>query len=221
MNPDNISELIEAFKSREYEFDLFMGAVRDFFLKHPKLREHVHSVRSRLKAHDHLSGKIIRKFSSEPSLTPDQFFQRVTDLAGVRVLHLYQDQFPWIHEAIMARVKAADWALAEAPVAYTWDPESELFFSTLGLKVERKESFYTSIHYLIKPRPDSPVCCEVQVRTLFEEIWGEIDHKINYPEQCAIATCREQILVLSKLVGAGTRLADSIFRAALSGPPVK
>ena len=75
-----------------------------------------------------------------------------------------------------------------------------------------QESLYTSIHYVIKPRTNSPVSCEIQVRTLFEEIWGEIGHLVNYPEPTDSVACREQIGVLARLVGAGSRLADSIFR---------
>ena len=58
----------------------------------------------------------------------------------------------------------------------------------------------------------SDVTCEIQVRTLFEEIWGEIDHTINYPHATNSIACKEQIRVLAKLVSTGTRLADSIFR---------
>jgi ppGpp synthetase/RelA/SpoT-type nucleotidyltranferase len=77
-----------------------------------------------------------------------------------------------------------------------------------------KDTFYTSIHYLVKPNnPNAVVCCEIQVRTLFEEIWGEIDHTINYPFQTESIACKEQLRVLSKLVSTGTRLADSIFRS--------
>ena len=54
-----------------------------------------------------------------------------------------------------------------------------------------------------KPKHDSYVCCEIQVRTLFEEIWGEIDHSINYPESTQSKTCKEQLRVLSKLVSTG------------------
>ena len=75
-----------------------------------------------------------------------------------------------------------------------------------------KNGLYTSIHYVIKPRENSPVSCEIQVRTLFEEIWGEIDHLVNYPEPTDNVACREQIGVLARLVGAGSRLADSIYR---------
>lgn len=86
----------------------------------------------------------------------------------------------------------------------------------MGLEVHVKDSFYTSVHYLVRPRPDSPHCCEIQVRTLFEEIWGEVDHTLNYPTPTDNIACREQLRVLTKVVGAGSRLVDSIFRTAAS-----
>jgi len=59
----------------------------------------------------------------------------------------------------------------------------------------------------------------VQVRTLFEEIWGEVDHALNYPTPTETISCREQLKVLAKLVGAGSRLVDSIFKAAEGATP--
>ncbi|MNV93704.1 hypothetical protein D3C71_1884310 [compost metagenome] len=100
----------------------------------------------------------------------------------------------------------------ENPIAYSWDPESQRFFEALKLEVKIKESYYTSIHYVVRPANDNNVKCEIQVRTLFEEIWGEIDHTINYPNQSSAPATTEQLRVLSKLVSTGTRLADSIFR---------
>ena len=44
------------------------------------------------------------------------------------------------------------------------------------------------------------ICCEIQVRTLFEEIWGEIDHTINYPHSTESIACKEQLKVLTKLI---------------------
>jgi len=130
-------------------------------------------------------------------------------------LHLYQDQFPQIHEAIIEKVESKDWAFVEPPKAYTWDPESVSFYKNLHLNCEVKESYYTSIHYVVRPNNTNPFCvsCEIQVRTLFEEIWGEIDHTINYPYPTDSLACKEQLRVLAKLVSTGTRLADSIFRS--------
>ena len=83
----------------------------------------------------------------------------------------------------------------------------------MGIKTEVKDTYYTSVHYVVKPNnAKSDVTCEIQVRTLFEEIWGEIDHTINYPHATNSIACKEQIRVLAKLVSTGTRLADSIFR---------
>jgi len=209
-----MEDILKLFDEKRSEIELLRKQVHDFFELDSKLNTGslpiVHSVKSRIKDKDHLKKKLERK----KEVTPENFFEKITDLAGVRVLHLYQDQFQSIHEAIIDKIEEKhDWVLGEAPKAYTWDPESKSFFERLGLKVEQKESFYTSIHYLVKPHKDFPFYCEIQVRTLFEEIWGEIDHSINYPVMTENIACKEQIRVLAKLVGAGSRLADSIFRS--------
>lgn len=173
----------------------------------------IHSVKWRLKDPEHLRDKISRKLADGIEVTADNLFREITDLAGVRILHLYQGQFVEIHSEIMNKINSGDWLLGEAPKAYTWDPETQGFFRGLGINPEVKESYYTSVHYLVKPNNGSDLCCEIQVRTLFEEIWGEIDHAINYPHKTGSVACREQIRVLSKLISAGTRLSDSIFRS--------
>jgi ppGpp synthetase/RelA/SpoT-type nucleotidyltranferase len=211
----SMETIIEQVQSKLHDIDLFRENTARFFETHPDLTQPpqiVHSVKSRIKDLQRLREKIQRKSSTEDPITPENIFDRITDIAGVRVLHLYQAQFTQIHSAINQKLDNQDWILYEQPKAYTWDPESQVFFASHGLNVEVKESLYTSIHYVIKPRQNSPVSCEIQVRTLFEEIWGEIDHLINYPEPTDSVACREQIGVLARLVGAGSRLADSIHR---------
>ncbi len=212
-----LSEILGDFRNHKHVFERFMNAVVDFFEKEPELnipdKNIVHSIKCRLKNEEHLREKILRKHTETNPITLDNIYDRITDLAGVRVLHLYQDQFPLIHKNIIKQIENHDWVLVEDPIAYSWDPETRSFFSELGIRTDIKDSYYTSIHYLVRPNNDNKqIKCEIQVRTLFEEIWGEIDHKINYPEKCSVQSCREQIKVLSKLVSTGTRLADSIFR---------
>jgi len=214
---DQQAKLLASFESQTHEIEIFMSAVRKWFDTHPRLRSRrdaaIHSVKSRLKDREHFCEKIGRKWDDGNPITPDNLFRVITDLAGVRVLHLYQEQFAAIHREIMDKINIAkDWALDEPPKAYSWDPESRAFFEKQSIDVEIKESFYTSVHYLVRPRADSPLCCEIQVRTLFEEIWGEVDHILNYPKECEEVACREQLRVLAKLVGAGSRLVDSVFR---------
>jgi ppGpp synthetase/RelA/SpoT-type nucleotidyltranferase len=216
----NVQAIIDEFKSLSHEFELFMEAVGGLFLKHPKIATDpfpiVHSIRKRIKNDDHLREKLVRKASKGDDVTPSNCFEKITDYAGIRVLHLRQDDFEKIKTVIDEKIARGDWHLFERPIAYTWDPEYEQYFLKLGCRCERKESFYTSVHFVVKPRPDSPLTCEIQVRTLFEEIWGEIDHQLNYPHPTPSPSCEEQLRVLAKVVGAGSRLVTSIFNSAAS-----
>lgn len=215
-NNETIAAAVIKFSESKYLFERFLNGVVDFFKLEPSLNVYgsplIHTIKSRLKDEDHLKDKIQRKWEEGKPITSDDIFEKITDLAGVRILHLYQDQFPTIHQQIMSQISTKEWYLFEPPKVYSWDPEAIVFFKSFGLETEIKDSYYTSIHYVVKPKENSNICCEIQVRTLFEEIWGEIDHSINYPHPTNNKSCKEQLRVLSKLVSTGTRLADSIFR---------
>jgi ppGpp synthetase/RelA/SpoT-type nucleotidyltranferase len=215
---NSINEVINYYEKKDVVFalDQFLQQVELFFKMNPVLNDNliVHSIKSRRKDPEHLRDKLNRKQERGQSVTKETLFQSVTDLIGMRILHLYQQQFSLIHSEIMKKIEIdEDWKLVESPKAYTWEPESENFFKDLGIETEIRDTYYTSVHYVVKPNNDKTnVSCEIQVRTLFEEIWGEIDHTINYPHQTDSLACKEQIRVLAKLVSTGTRLADSIFR---------
>lgn len=209
-------DLVALFTSNRHDFDIFMRGVVSYLGEHPTLnfpgQSVIHSYKSRLKDPWHLEEKIERKRAEGRTISPENFFTSITDLAGVRILHLYQGDYALIDKVIRKRVSQGDWVLAERPKAYTWDPEAVLFFKNFDLDVSEKSTSYTSVHYLVRPRADSPICCEIQVRTLFEEIWGEVDHRINYPKASESVACQEQLKVLSKIVGAGSRLLDALDR---------
>ena len=44
-----------------------------------------------------------------------------------------------------------------------------------------------------------------------EEVWGEVEHSINYPHKIDNLACREQLKVLARVTSSATRLVDSIF----------
>lgn len=214
----NFDDVIEYYQSDEVQrlLNLFIKNVEDFFRTNTTLNRSniIHSVKSRHKDPEHLRDKLKRKSEKNVIITKETLLSQVTDLNGVRILHLYLDQFPKIHSEIMRQINDLDeWKLVEQPKAYSWDPECQEFFKNLGIEPEIKATNYTSVHYVVKPNNEKNlICCEIQVRTLFEEIWGEIDHAINYPHEIESIACKEQIRVLAKLVSTGTRLADSIFR---------
>lgn len=221
MTPADADALLDHYKKNRKAFSGFMNNVIDFFkidnetLFTSRDRFAVHSVKYREKDLDHLKAKLMRKSDgNEPDIDVQNLFTRITDFCGVRVLHLRLTDFKTIHAAIDQHINNLHWRYAECPKAYTWDPEYKNFFEGFGVATELKESFYTSVHYVVKPNDESFVTCEIQVRSLFEEIWGEVDHDLNYPEKSANISCREQLKVLAKLVGAGTKLVDSIYSAS-------
>ena len=214
MNTEDKIVLAYLNPEKQYELKAFLQTVLFFFENNPALKSIVHSVKSRMKDPEHLKDKIQRKLKSGKTIDENNLFTVVNDLIGVRVLYLYQDQFQLIHNELLKKVdETKDWMFVEAPKAYTWDPETREYFEKLNIHTEVRDTYYTSVHYVIKPNNElSNTTCEIQVRTLFEEIWGEIDHTINYPHPTEIIACKEQLRVLAKLVSTGTRLADSIFR---------
>lgn len=210
--------MVDLYREKKTLFQFFQRNVESVFQNDTGLNTGIptiiHSIRSRLKDEQHLADKIRRKHEEGRDITTENLFREITDFAGVRVLHLHQAQFDRIHSFIKGKVKSKVWRFREPPVAYTWDPESQVYFRKLKIKTELKPSYYTSVHYLVSPANEDgdSISCEIQVRTLFEEAWGEIDHSINYPNKTAKLANIEQLRVLSKLVSTGSRLADSIFK---------
>jgi ppGpp synthetase/RelA/SpoT-type nucleotidyltranferase len=211
---------VNVIKDDIHSYEFLHDKLISFIKRSPDLKDLVHSHKSRFKDLEHLKNKIERKNNEDALLpeaeqkgpiTADNIKARITDVSGIRILHLYIGQFEEIHKALMKYVGTGELALFEPPKAYTWDPEYSEIFKRLDVTPLLKESFYTSVHYVFKPRLDSDITSEVQVRTLFEEVWGEIDHTFNYPVKSDNRVVQEQLKVLARVVGAGTRLSDSIF----------
>lgn len=217
---DKYADILAEYYDKFDSIELFHKNVINFF-EARSLKKVVHSIRHRIKDVEHLLEKIERKNiedlakdddKKQGPITKENVFERITDMAGVRVLHLHQSQFQEIHRLILKKVDNEDFVLFEEPKAYTYDPDSTAFFQNLGMKTEQKGSFYTSIHYVLKPNFRSKVTCEVQIRTLLEEVWGEVDHTMNYPVKTTNEQCIENIRILARLISAGSHLADSIMR---------
>ncbi|WP_288654084.1 MULTISPECIES: RelA/SpoT domain-containing protein [Pantoea] len=221
LNAPNINNCIDHINRNIHLYELFNDKIISIINRDKRLKSLIHSFKNRFKDEEHLRKKIIRKNLEDlgrPAkeqvgpITPQNIMNRITDICGVRIIHLYQAQFESIHQAIMDYVEQGEIFLYEQPKAYTWDPEYRESFSALGLDSILRGSLYTSVHYVVKPRADSDVTCEIQVRTLFEEAWGEIDHTLNYPTETNNIAVQEQLKVLARIVGAGTRLSNAIFK---------
>lgn len=146
----------------------------------------IHSVRWRIKDPDHLIEKIIRKKAEGKekyqNISVDNYQSIVTDLIGIRALHLFKEDCFSIDREIR---KLLSLATIEEPVAYIreGDPrELRDKYANNNFKVMNHPAGYRSIHYVIASKPAKvEYYAEIQVRTIFEEGWSEIDHRVRYP----------------------------------------
>ncbi|MBX3232809.1 MAG: hypothetical protein KIT84_43815 [Labilithrix sp.] len=167
--------------------DAVADELRELLASDPTLK--VHSVAWRSKDRESLARKLARPDRSYTDLWS------LTDLVGVRVITYFADAVDRVGEFVEANL----------PV--------DLRHST---DKRRREDFgYRSLHYVCRlggPLPER-ACFEVQVRTVLEHAWAEIEHDLGYKatEQIPLAVRRR----LSRLAGL-LELADQEFGAIRS-----
>lgn len=100
--------------------------------------------------------------------------------------------------------------IAEPPVAHMRLGDAEIYPAN-DLEVKR-DRYYRSLHYIVRYEE---YYIEIQVRTLFEEAWGEVDHDVLYPYYKD-----DPVLVnFSKLINRAAGMSDEMsayFRTELS-----
>jgi putative GTP pyrophosphokinase len=215
-----VSNLVKYYADNQDLIKVMLTQLSDAIHGSPKLMAHIHSTKWRLKDPEHLRDKLVRKLMDAKSkkralpISEGNLFRRINDLAGFRILHLHTRQMIEIDKQLRRVFNEYKYSLLEEPAARTWDDESRAFFREIGIRTVKSPTLYTSVHYVIEANSRTRVTCEIQVRTLAEELWGEVDHTLNYPKQSSISSCQEQIKVLARVTSSCSRLVDSIFRAA-------
>jgi putative GTP pyrophosphokinase len=212
-----IKSLLSTYESHKPQITLFHSQLVLALESSAALKKTIHSMRSRLKDPDHLVDKLARKMreckkeKTAFDIAPGNLLLKVNDLVGVRLLHLFTRQITDIDAALREVFQEGKYQLIEGPFARTWDDESREFFKACNIETQESPSMYTSVHYVIGSASRTTVTAEVQVRTLMEEVWGEVDHTMNYPHPVGSVACREQLKVLARVTSGASRLVDSIF----------
>ena len=82
----------------------------------------------------------------------------------------------------------------------------------MGCRVETHFKGYRSIHYIIESAPTRDVCfAEVQVRTIFEEGWSEIDHKLRYiAKSDSLHPLEQHLSILNRIAGSADEIGSLI-----------
>jgi putative GTP pyrophosphokinase len=172
----------------------------------------VHSVRYRIKHPEHVIGKVIRKRLEYPDRVLDRhnYKSLLNDLIGLRALHLFKEQWHPIHEHI-----TSNWELKKKPIAYYREgdaPDYQQSFQEVGCVSAEHPYGYRSVHYVLRFRAEEEVyLAEVQVRTIFEEAWSEIDHTIRYPYHQDNHLIERFLLILNRLAGSADEMGTFLL----------
>lgn len=187
----------------------------EFVVKTIQSFKGVHSVRWRVKDPEHLLEKIIRKQCEDKpakkylSISVDNYHRIVSDLVGVRALHLFKDDVFEIHQKVTKM-----WDLGEKPVSYIreGDPEDLVSaFKRCGITPKVHPAGYRSVHYVLKMKPGlAEILVEVQVRTIFEEAWSEIDHRVRYPNFSENKQIESILKIFNRLAGSADEMGGFI-----------
>jgi hypothetical protein len=85
------------------------------------------------------------------------------------------------------------------------------FIESGCVKKEHKYG-YRSVHYIIKTKPANQLYfAEVQVRTIYEEAWSEIDHTIRYPYHQNNEIYLQYLMILNRLSGSADEMGAFIL----------
>jgi ppGpp synthetase/RelA/SpoT-type nucleotidyltranferase len=213
-----IDELVAVYVRNQGPIKRLLDSLDGFISDSESLAHLIHSVKKRMKEPSHLKAKLIKKLRKsqeagrELDINKENLLTEIIDLGGYRILHLHTRQMDAINRTLLPVLKEeAQCTVIEGPKANVWDQESKAYFESIGIKTEYNPRMYSSVHYVVQPNNKAKVTIEIQVRTLSEEIWGEVDHKFNYPQALDSVACGEQIKVLARVASSCTRLVDSIF----------
>ena len=212
-----IERLVQSAKTARPDLELLLKNLVAALSADSELARQIHSMKWRVKDPDHLRDKLQRKLDDAKKgkekflITESNLFAKINDLAGLRLLHLHTTQFECIDQCLKRILAEHYYRVVEKPTARVWDDESRKYFKDIGIRCVSNDRMYTSVHYVVAPNRQTLYTCEIQVRTLAEELWGEVDHSMNYPHKTDSLSCREQIKVLARVTSSCSRLVDSIF----------
>ena len=184
----------------------------DFIANILRSQKCIHTVKSRMKDPDGLIEKVIRKtvdrklkYGNDFHFTVDNYKDEINDLIGIRVIHIFKEQWQEIHEYI-----TNTWKVIEI-TANVREGDNIEVFKNLNIEVRSRASGYRSVHYLVEFYPTNRrVIAEIQVRTIFEEGYGEIDHQLRYSHVKIPEILQSNLLLFNRIIGSADEMASLI-----------
>ncbi|ENW26951.1 hypothetical protein F925_00040, partial [Acinetobacter lwoffii NCTC 5866 = CIP 64.10 = NIPH 512] len=187
----------------------------------------INSVRWRTKEPIHLLTKIVRKrkealqegVTSSPylSIGVNNYKQVITDLIGLRAIYLFKFQWELVDIYILNNFKLSP----DEEIKIYHAPEDDLtFYYENGYETKigdtsfkyvqsTKKSKYRSTHYIVEANYPHQFKLEIQIRSILDEAWGEIDHHIRYPDHQNDEDLKRKMTILNGAINGCEELATS------------
>lgn len=203
MTWDELDEIATDYKAKQNEH---LNTVKQYAEVIQKC-SYVHSLSYRVKDISHLVEKIIRKnpeyLERGDSLSKENYEKKITDLMGIRILLLFKSDWIHVHDYLMEQYGDV---LLEAPFAHVRKGDDlSLYEGKISIKDNKP---YRSVHYVISS--NNGLGIEIQVRTLYEEAWSEIDHKLRYPYNLQNEMLGNYVDIMNRLTGVGDEMGTFI-----------
>ncbi len=196
-----------AFRSYyDQNFPLFEDARASFIALLTALVTHsdgieVSKVEGRIKEREDCIGKFARKYlpALEESKTPYEIRDYITDLIGIRVVCLYADEIEKVATVVRSHFDVIEETNKVAAVEGT---EDSFGYKGLHMDLKLKDTRSALPEYAAYAQ----LRVELQIRTIIQDSWSVLDHKIKYKKSIP-NQLKRRINVLSALF----ELADREF----------
>jgi putative GTP pyrophosphokinase len=158
----------------------------------------------RIKRPESVVDKILRKPDDFPAGLVKQSFHGMDDAVGARAIVYFLSMLPLVDRELR---ESQDFEVSkdQPPVAYL-GADIMKRLGLIHITRREKDSGYASIHYTLRLKQSSVAreqrpWFELQVRTLAEDLWGEIEHVLGYkPEKRTSFAVRKQFKLISQLL---------------------
>ena len=180
----------------------------------------------RVKERDECIAKFARKYQTacESSQTPYSISDYITDLVGVRVICLYESDVPLARQLLIDSFDL----VSETDKSHNIDAQ-EAAFGYKGLHLDLRLA--VGRRDLPEYRRFRDLRFEVQIRTIVQDAWSVLDHKIKYKKEIPL-TLKRRINRLAALFELAdqeflnirnetARLEAAAVKAALTAAPIE
>jgi Uncharacterized protein conserved in bacteria len=125
----------------------------------------IHLVVGRAKKPDSVLAKVRRKAYGRPS-------QQLTDQVGIRIITYYQDDVDKVAAGLRGQL--------EIDEKRSVDKRGQLDVQKFGYRSVHLIARFGSKVKVAELKPLSEIWFEIQIRSIFEHAWAEIEHEVNY-----------------------------------------